>query len=217
MDFSNLTKQISGRNSQYQIAGSILRYATVSSVQTDGTCTIVMSGDSVARAGIKFLSPPLAGMVVTVLQTGTDIIIIGPFRAWGEPWGVIAKAQATSDQGGITTVTDLTGLTANFTPPANRIYKVSGFGICESNTSNDFVGLSIDKNGTQIATTSTRLTLGGGGEDVELFTYFVTTAVSTTVKLRLARITGSGTVTTRAGTTYPFTFLVEDIGPSAAP
>lgn len=68
----------------------------------------------------------------TIYETDTGLLLVyygattGWQRPWGMPWGHIASDESpTSDQGSITTLTDITGVSVTFTAVASRYYKVT--------------------------------------------------------------------------------------------
>lgn len=138
---------------------------------------------------------------------------------WGSPWGRIADAQVTANQGSITTIVDLTSATVTFTALANRRYHIYAQCLPQSTVADDSVSLSItdgsnnvlnrqDSGAIHTATTPTQLqcqALVNPG------------AGSVTYKLRMNRAAGSGTVTNNAVATIPTFIIVEDIGPAGNP
>lgn len=135
------------------------------------------------------------------------------------PGGVEAGGYAvvTSTQGSITTVVDLTGLSVTFTAVAGRLYRLSAFALFTSATGGDVARLAI----TNAANTNLMLAqcvvstaFATGANTVSGWTLQTFSAGSTTVKCRAMRATGTGTVSTAAGSTAPAVLLVEDVGPS---
>lgn len=134
--------------------------------------------------------------------------------AWvGVPMGRIAYASKTTQQTGITSVADITGLSVTFTAVAGRRYRVKLQALVFSSISNDIVQIQIrDGSGTvlnlsQVLAASSTFGLSAACE-------YVTNGWtgSTTVKAAALRNSGTGTVTFDAGATYPAFLLVEDIG-----
>lgn len=158
------------------------------------------------------------GAGVTTITSGniTDLRSRASYKPWNLPWGVVFKAAATTGQGSITSLTDLTGLTTgSITPVANRVYKVTVDGVVQSTIDNDIYSFIIN-NGAAIKNTSTRLHGSGAGLSACLIGYFVTSGSAVTIKAQLNRALGSGTLSTAASATNPLLFLVEDIGPATA-
>jgi hypothetical protein len=132
-----------------------------------------------------------------------------PSKPWGAAWGRVAYAQATADQGSITTDTDLTSLTVTLTLLAGRNYKVVGHGIAGSSVSTDTVVGYIRDGASAIGrwhqAAGTIIGSEGG--------VWVTGSGSKTYKLTLER-TGSGSATSYAAAAYPAFIEVVDYGPT---
>jgi hypothetical protein len=127
------------------------------------------------------------------------------------PRGVVALATSITDQNTISTVTDLTGLSVTFTGTAGRRYRVS---------------LMLPQLSGSIATDRAAITLTNSANSILYASYsgvnthghpiylsYTTTASgSTTIKARLQRDVGSGTLGVYADSSSIKTLLVEDIG-----
>lgn len=140
------------------------------------------------------------------------------------PGGVMAYAQATSNQTSIgTAFTDVTSLSVTFTAVAGRRYRVSSntrwFGTAANvhaltNIYNSTGSAELQRGGALTGAA------GGGSNSDEASTIHASwsgtlSAGSTTLKVQAKRgATGSGTLTSYAAATYPANILVEDIGPS---
>lgn len=135
---------------------------------------------------------------------------------WPLPWGFIGFAEATGVQTGITTSTDVTGLTVTFTAVANRRYKLTAFVnlLQSTNTGNVQVIIADGSNNSQAIGTDT-YAAGEYGTTVAIKGSVSPAAGSTTYKVRIN--TSAGTVGLNQGAGYPTMFLVEDIGPNGAP
>ena len=130
------------------------------------------------------------------------------------PLGIVAYAQAVANQGSITAVTDVTGLSVVFTAVSGRSYKATASTFPQSTVADGSVRmyLSTGANAT--------LTMGDIGpktvnSPLNLMRSVVLSALSgsTTLKVRLERVlSGTGTITNAAATTHPSFILVEDIG-----
>ena len=151
---------------------------------------------------------------------------IGTFNngdAWSEahidslPAGWLGYLPRTSDQTGITTEVDVSGVTVTVTLNASRRIKVSGYtsGIGMSNV-DTVAQLSIYADGVSVAydrvpCAFANLTYNSSAQPVAILT---PSAGSHTYKLRISRLVGSGTVTIAADTDRVCYILVEDIGPA---
>ena len=130
------------------------------------------------------------------------------------PWGVMAYASRTSNQTGVSAVTDVTGLSVTFTANSTRYYRTTVF---VSNllqiTSDGYATMSITdgSNVQKQSGTNYKVVAEGNGENPMVLVLIETgLSGSTTRKARLT--TSAGTVETRAGTTNPAFIVVEDIG-----
>jgi hypothetical protein len=133
------------------------------------------------------------------------------------PWGLLASgyAASTGSTSGVTTATDVTGMTCTPTLVANRIYRVSYGGNFLQSTSAGNAQLL--------------LVVGGSTKDARAGTqpasnYFTAQGViylsglaagATTFKCQIT--TSAGTVGTNFAATQPGIIMVEDVGPSANP
>lgn len=131
------------------------------------------------------------------------------------PLGVLDLAERTSDQGTITTETDLTSLTVTLTPKANRRIRVSGYIRWESSDADGRAILRLKQDGTTIQTASglTPLASGVGQSTLFISKVLTPTAASHTYKLTLAPSGAAASVAHRASSDSPGYILVEDIGP----
>jgi hypothetical protein len=175
---------------------------------------------------------PLEGMVI--YETDTDKLLIYTTATtlwqppWNMPWGSVARVtSSTLSQTGITTETDVTGMTVTWTAVANRIYKTT-FQVevgANSVATND-VGSLILTDGSNnhkqrvlsTGTGQTTYSSVGGWCTGTLYETGLSSG-STTRKLRLARNAGTTATfsTFSNGTDAMAILLVEDVGPSAAP
>ena len=132
------------------------------------------------------------------------------------PFGVVGLAtNTTASQAGITTVTDLTGMSVTFTAIANRNYKVSYHVYAIPTVTNACYSVNLQQGATikQIAITN-----GGvsavGATTVGLYVGTFS-AGSVTLKLTGQLTSGStGSITFNAVSVLPWILVVEDIGPA---
>ncbi len=130
------------------------------------------------------------------------------------PRGAMGYAEVTANQTGITTMTDLTGLSVTWTAVAGRNYKVTFKVLLFSTVANDDVNVwlrngsstSLNAFGTRAVSTAHGIGVTGSHRLSGL------SAGSQTVKLSLERAAGSGAVALAAAATHPSFILVEDIG-----
>jgi hypothetical protein len=171
-----------------------------------GVCTSATRPDS-----------PFEGQVI--YETDTDKVLVWNgsawYQTWNQPWGNLGYVSLTSGViiSGITSVTDITNATITFTAVANRKYRASWHGYCNTTASYAttnvmlYEGTTLLQQSTSTAGTATIGSFNGGQ-------YIGTHAAgSVTWKLRLQLQAGTGTCSAEGGSTYPFTFSIDDIGP----
>jgi hypothetical protein len=167
-------------------------------------------------------SSPTEGSAV--YETDTDKLVIyttattGWVPPWNLPWGVVAYASTTTPQASISSIVDVTGLTATATVVANRRLRVTAWVPFTGSAADAYFAAYVVQASTNLATgyACTGATAAGGAV-LQPSGLYVTTAGSVTWKAQMALVSGTGTATTLAGATNPCYLLVEDIGPSAAP
>jgi hypothetical protein len=126
--------------------------------------------------------------------------------------GTLGYAAVTANQGSITTLVDLTGLTVTVTVVAGRRLKITGHCTLASTVATDTVELVLVKDGA-----TAQLARFGNAQAnilqfIDIFFVDTPTAGSHTYKLQADRQAGTGTLTMNAGGTFPAFILVEDIG-----
>jgi len=139
---------------------------------------------------------------------------------WNLPWGEVAYDDSETLTGGITTtITDITGLSADWTAITNRKYLVIAKAYILSSVSNDIGWLYLrDGSGNVKDVAKAFCTIGGATQSKTLLERVVTGSGPMTRKLSAIRAAGSGTV--QAGgesSTEKASIVVQDIGPSGAP
>ena len=136
------------------------------------------------------------------------------------PKGMIAYATSSSDTTGITTETDLTGMSVTVDVPANRIVTIEGYyGRVSSLTASDVASFRIKESTTQLA--ESRIDVGtvvsgsNGGATAYVSTApFTPSAGSHTYKLTGVLAQGTGTIQFRASATVLAWIRVVDHGPA---
>lgn len=123
--------------------------------------------------------------------------------------GTLGYAQVVADQTGITTETDLTGLTTTVTVPANRRIRITGLVALQPDSANTPVMLKIKDGTTQIAACRAVLTITTASQTINCPVTVKPSAGSKTYKLTL---TADNTTSLKADSTTPSWILVEDIG-----
>jgi hypothetical protein len=145
---------------------------------------------------------------------GTTRKITGAQLAAHFPLGTVAQAPpVTANQGGITTVTDLTGLTVTFTTIVGRRYEVIGFvsGILSSVANDNGALVLADGSNNQLQTANVICPSSFGAFALVKFEH-VPGAGSRIYKLRAVRLGGTGTLTVAMSTTAPGLLWLKDIG-----
>lgn len=129
------------------------------------------------------------------------------------PKGQVGYAQVTATQGSITTLTDLTSLSVSVTTEAGRRYKITAEVYAFSTVGNDVIGLVLaDGSNTQLQ--SGQVQPAGSSVTIKMTCTLVHTPGSgtRTYKLRMQRVSGTGTVTMGGYANAPAFILVEDLG-----
>lgn len=156
---------------------------------------------------------PFDGMMI--YETDTDKVLVYDGTNWYQPsniaWGVMGRAQKTSDTSITTTTTDVSGLSITWTAVSSRLYKISFTCICAVNTANAFltVGIYDSSNNTK------QLSRGTGGSSSAQFGingFVYESGLSGSVTRKLRSDVNTGTASIYGSATYPFQFIVEDIG-----
>ena len=162
-----------------------------------------------ARVQVNALATSIVNATITALPQ------LARGSNWNVPWGQIAYAQVTTGQGGITAVTDLTGLTVTFTAIAGRRYRTSFYGIVTASVASDAVGVNITTGANaNVQTSQAVVGVAEFGYSLGASVIESLSAGSHTRKLRMVRNAGSGTCLLNADATFPAFILVEDIGPA---
>jgi hypothetical protein len=142
-----------------------------------------------------FNDPPLGQGSVDGDDLSTSAVFLG-------------YAEATSDQGSITSVVDLTSLSVSVTVPAGgRRVKVTGYVCSGNNTVDQLNSVYIFESTTQLSADSGLSRSGGRSYTHQVMWIGTPSAGSHTYKLRADA--GGGTMTTKASATAPAFILVE--------
>jgi putative SOS response-associated peptidase YedK len=134
---------------------------------------------------------------------------------WNQPWGVMGFITKTTNQTGITTQTDITGVTLTFTAAANRRYKVSLYCRAQQITSPSNNEVYITTAANALLQVSSYNHAANDFVTHHAVVILSPAAGSVTYKARAA--TGAGTSSILCDATYPLDFWIEDIGPNGAP
>jgi len=123
----------------------------------------------------------------------------------------LGYAQATSNQGSITTEVDLTSLSVTVTVGTGRRIRITGVCRAQNDTANSGFALQIQEGVTEFQTDSQRLPAASEPGTFHAVAVITPSAGSHTYKLTGQR-QGVGTATTIAAAAAPAFILVEDIG-----
>lgn len=129
------------------------------------------------------------------------------------PLGRLNSTTVSADQTPITTVVDLTGMTAAVTAGTGRRLKITATGPASSSVIADRVAFKIQEGATVLATGYFHVAPNAASTATHMHLEAEVAGVTGahTYKATLMRQGGSGNITFNAAT-YPATFLVEDIG-----
>lgn len=132
----------------------------------------------------------------------------------GSPGSTLGYAEATVDQGTLTTEVDLIGLTSTITVPAGRRLRIS-LKTEVRGTANDVYVYNIKEGATVLQRMTGRLP-SASSETVNAAVIVTPTAGTHTYKASASLATGTGIIN-GASTTYPAYLLIEDITGSVWP
>lgn len=143
----------------------------------------------------------------------TDLASIDTRLIVNENLGVMGRATKTANQGSITTIADVTGLSVTFNATTTRLYKMTAKGLILSSTLDDVCQMAITDSSNNIVAWGAMTSRSTGfGADITAMALVSGISGSVTYKVRAARQGGAGTVTFVSGTTNPAYLIVEDIG-----
>jgi hypothetical protein len=127
------------------------------------------------------------------------------------PWGIMATASKTSNQTGISTVTDITSLTVTFTAVSTRYYRTTIWSLVRQNTA---AGTSVIQitDGSNVQKTEGDFYIGTAGGFGTLCVQCVETGLTGSTTRKGRALTASNTMDVIASSTFPAFILVEDIG-----
>jgi hypothetical protein len=127
------------------------------------------------------------------------------------PWGIMGQASATANQTGITTATDVTGLSVTFTANSTRYYRTTVYVYSSvQNTAAGFPEVRIT-DGSNVQKQTCVFQLGAGGQAPFHFSV-VETGLSGSTTRKARATTTAGTLLLAATSTGPMFIVVEDIG-----
>lgn len=181
---------------------------------SEGAHTYKLAGQFSAGSSNQFYQDTANGQrcYITV-----EDITPTPAPSEGAPGSTLAYAQATANQGFITTEADLTELSATVSVPAGRRLRLSAHSYPHSSVAADEATLRIKEGTTQLTQTSVTLGTVNRAYALDASVVITPTAGTHTYKLTMQRSNGTGNVTNNASATFPAFILVEDITGSVWP
>ena len=127
------------------------------------------------------------------------------------PWGIIGYAQATANQTGITTETNVTGLSVTFTADSTRYYKTTIYTFSAlQNTAAGYAEFRIT-DGSNVQKQN-GVIYQAAGVQAPMCVSVVETGLSGSVTRKARALTGAGTLLLAASSTAPMFIVIEDIG-----
>jgi hypothetical protein len=131
------------------------------------------------------------------------------------PGGVFGYVFATANHTGITSGTNLNNLSVVVTPNSNRLIRISCFAHCGRTVNDGLSALSINKNTVNVQNILYTVKANNGYEPLSgVFLDVAPAASSTTYRLRLTQVSGTGSSFLQADSTAIAWIMVEDVGPT---
>jgi len=157
---------------------------------------------------------PYEGQVI--YETDTDKLLAWNGSSWNPPWntawGLMGNANVTSSQLGISTITDMTGMTVTFTAVANRQYMMMCT-LAPYGTASEFADITLSVGATSSARVFRKyFPLTNVVDTVTYQHQFTTSAGSCTVKLRMTK-GSTNNVSNYADGSFISNICVHDMGP----
>lgn len=203
-----------------------VRDAYYSGSTKDARITVVTGTPAASPSDPSLSSYPnalvLARVAVAATVTSITTANITDLRtyarnAWNSPWGVVGYASTTSSSSGTTSATDWSGLSVTWTAVSGRVYRTTAFGMVTSNNASgsDYADIVI-ANGSSTQLAGSRAIVQNAVYEGRSVVYTESgISGSQTRKVRVSRVSGAGTVSGYAASTYQASIVVEDLGPSA--
>lgn len=124
---------------------------------------------------------------------------------------ILAYAEVTTAQNGVTTEVDVTGLTVNISVPSGRRIRITASDQVKSSVANDTARISIFEGATQLQDARISVPVAGTTETIHCEVILSPPAGSHTYKVTIARVAGTGLIDSNPAPTRPAYILVEDI------
>lgn len=147
-----------------------------------------------------------------------DVLTAAQMNAIGDnlialPRGYITGSKKTSNQSGISTITDITSLSVTFTMENGRWYRIMVQADVAPTVSTDTAVLYLtDGSNNDLMRAVVPFSQSNSQTPQIIYYEQAGSTGSVTRKVRLARVSGTGTFEVQAASTRPALILVEDIG-----
>lgn len=151
-------------------------------------------------------------MAITPNTTFTSGAILTAAQMNRLPWGIMGYAQATANQGGITSAaTDVTGVSVTFTADSSRYYRTTFycFAVVQSVAASFPIVQITDGSNNQKGSAANYL---AAGEQAHYNISVVETGISGTQTRKARAFVAAGQMLLAGQTTSPIFIVVEDIG-----
>ena len=179
----------------------------------------VLGAQSIVKPGVCTSGTrpavPFDGQMIYETDTDRTLVWNGTawYANWNSAWGKVGLATSVTNQAGVSTVVDITGMSATFTAVTGRQYKTTLFlPQILGTVAGDRVKLEISDGSNTTLLASYMHVLAYG--EIVMLSYLSTGSGSLTYKARMTRDVGTGTIQSYADATAIRHLLVEDIGPA---
>jgi hypothetical protein len=149
-------------------------------------------------------------MAITPNTTFTSGAILTAAQMNRLPWGIIGRAERTSNQTGISTAADITGLTITWTANSSRIYRTTVYSIVQQDTANGLVFIRITDGANQQKQQWMVTTVATGF--YTCCSQVTETGLSGSTTRKARADSQANTMSIQATSTLPAFILVEDLG-----
>lgn len=185
----------------------------LSNAPADGNLYLPLANVAVANGATSISTGNVTDVRTGVLDFAGELRLTPPGGAASKmPAGTLANPSTTTAQGSITTLTDLTSLSATVTVGAGRRIKITGKVKAVSSVTTDGIDLRIREGSTDLDICDGVGNATDSQVDLKAMAIVTPSAGAHTYKLSLERRAGTGTVTTSAAAATPCFLLIEDIG-----
>jgi hypothetical protein len=178
----------------------------------------VLGAQSIVKPGVCTSGTrpavPFDGQMIYETDTDRTLVWNGAawYANWNSAWGKVALATSTTNQSGVSTVADITGMSVTFTAVAGRQYRTTLFlpALLGPDGNRAKLEFADGSNTTLMASYVGLVTYG----NIAMLSYVSTGSGSLTYKARITMDIGVGTLQLYADSISVRHLLVEDIGPA---